>query len=130
MRLLHTAAKTGASFDDPNLVSYAGLVPAVRLVENVGLEDLVASHVRVAAKVGANPGLKVGSVQRRVYGATKQGAAFGHAKIASKPLLVRGLNALVATVSTPLGRTGRGGRAVAGAATPDPPAAPPAWWPG
>jgi hypothetical protein len=53
-------------------------------------------------------------VQRRVYGATKQGAAFGHAKIASKPLLVRGLNALVATVSTPPGRTGRGGRAVAG----------------
>jgi Transposase DDE domain group 1 len=41
-------------------------------------------------------------VQRRVYGATKQGAAFGHAKIASKSLLVRGLNALVATVSTPL----------------------------
>jgi hypothetical protein len=39
MRLLHTAAKTGTSFDDPNLVSYAGLVPAVRLVENVGLED-------------------------------------------------------------------------------------------
>jgi hypothetical protein len=62
MRLLHTAAKTGASFDDLNLVSYAGLVPAVRLVENVGLEDLVASHVRVAAKVGANPGVKVGSL--------------------------------------------------------------------
>src|SRR5256885_15200428 len=47
--------------------------------------------------------LDVDSVQRRVYGATKQGAAFGHAKIASKSLLVRGLNALIATVSTPLG---------------------------
>jgi hypothetical protein len=44
----------------------------------------------------------VDSVQRRVYGASKQGAAFGHAKIASKSLLVRGLNALVATVCTPL----------------------------
>jgi hypothetical protein len=44
----------------------------------------------------------VDSVQRRVYGATKQGAAFGHAKVASKSLLVRGLNALVATVCTPL----------------------------
>jgi hypothetical protein len=42
------------------------------------------------------------SVQRRVYGGTKQGAAFGHAKIASKSLLVRGLNILAATVSTPL----------------------------
>jgi hypothetical protein len=184
MRLLHTAAKTNATFDDPNLVSHAGLVPAVRLAENVGLEELVAEHVHLAAKVGANPGVKVGSlvagmiagadnidgmdllrhgailatfggirasstlgsflrafthgtvrqlaavhrrvlarlaaqtpllpgaqtlafvdvdsVQRRVYGAAKQGAAFGHAKIASKSLLVRGLNALVATVSTPL----------------------------
>jgi hypothetical protein len=44
-----------ASFDDPNLVSHAGLVPAMRLAENVGLEELVAEHVRVAAKVGANP---------------------------------------------------------------------------
>src|SRR2546421_699204 len=58
--------------------------------------------------------LDVDSVQRRVYGATKQGAAFGHAKIASKSLLVRGLNALVAAVSTPLGCAGRGGCAVAG----------------
>jgi hypothetical protein len=184
MRLLHTAAKTNATFDDPNLVSHAGLVPAVRLAQNVGLEDLVAEHVQVAAKVGTNADLKIGSlvagmiagaegidgmdllrhgampatfggirapstlgsflrafdhgnvrqlaavhrrvlarlaaqtpllpgadtlafvdvdsVQRRVYGATKQGAAFGHAKIASKSLLVRGLNALAATVSTPL----------------------------
>ena len=184
MRLLHTAAKTAARFDDRNLVSHAGLVPAVRLAEKVGLEDLVTEHVRVAAKVGANPGVKIGSlvagmiagadgiegmdllrhgaipatfggirapstlgsflrafthgnvrqlaavhrrvlarlaaqtpvlpgaealafvdvdsVQRRVYGATKQGAAFGHAKIASKSLLVRGLNALVAAVSSPV----------------------------
>jgi hypothetical protein len=184
MRLLHTAAKTSATFDDPNLVSHAGLVPVVRLASNVGLEELVTEHVHVAAKVGANPGVKIGSlvagmvagadtidgmdllrhgampatfggirapstlgsflrafdhgnvrqlaavhrrvlvrlaartpllpgaealafvdvdsVQRRVYGATKQGAAFGHAKIASKSLLVRGLNALMATVSTPL----------------------------
>jgi len=184
MRLLHTAAKTTATFDDPNLVSHAGLVPAMRLAENVGLEELVAEHVHLGAKVGANPEVKVGSlvagmiagaddidgmdllrhgaipasfggirapstlgsflrgfdhgnvrqlaavhrrvlarlaaqtpllpgaealafvdvdsVQRRVYGASKQGAAFGHAKIASRSLLVRGLNALAATVSTPL----------------------------
>jgi Transposase DDE domain group 1 len=44
----------------------------------------------------------IDSVQRRVYGATKQGAAFGHATIASKSLMVRGLNALIATVSTPV----------------------------
>ena len=34
----------------------------MRLAENVGLEELVAEHVRVAAKVGANPDLKIGSL--------------------------------------------------------------------
>ena len=68
MRLLHTAAKTHARFDDPNLVSHAGLVPAVRLAQNVGLEGLVAEHVRVAAKVGANPGLKIGSLALIIHG--------------------------------------------------------------
>jgi hypothetical protein len=41
------------------------------------------------------------SSQRRVYGHKKQGAAFGHTKIQGKTVLVRGLNALAATVSTP-----------------------------
>src|SRR5262249_2931539 len=41
--------------------------------------------------------------QKRVYGHKKQGAGFGHTKIQGKSLLVRGLNALVAAVSTPLG---------------------------
>jgi len=41
-------------------------------------------------------------MQRRVYGHAKQGAAFGHTKIQGKSLLVRGLNALAATISTPL----------------------------
>jgi hypothetical protein len=184
MRLLHAASRTSAVFDESNLMSRAGLVPAVRLAENVGLEALVGEHVKVGARVGVNAGLKVGtlvagmvagadcidemdvlrhgaiadtfggirapstlgsflrgfdhgnvrqlgavgrrvlarlaaatpllpgaevlafvdvdSIQRRVFGGAKQGAAFGHTKVASKSLLVRGLNALVATVMTPL----------------------------
>lgn len=184
MQLLHAAGKTRASFDDPNLVSHAGLVPAMRLAELVGLEKLVAHHVRLNAQVGANAGVKIGSLiagmiagaddiddmdllrhgaipatfggirapstlgsflrafhhgnvrqlgavhrlllaelaaripllpggeqlafididstQKRVFGPDKQGAAFGHAKIASKSLTVRGLNALIATVATPI----------------------------
>jgi hypothetical protein len=39
----------------------------------------------------------------------KQRAAFGHGKIASKPLLLRGLNVLAATVSTPLAACRRNG---------------------
>src|SRR5690348_8392915 len=47
--------------------------------------------------------IDIDSQQKRVYGRQKQGAAFGHAKIQGKSLLVRGLNALAATISTPLG---------------------------
>jgi hypothetical protein len=45
----------------------------------------------------------IDAMQKRVYGRRKQGAAFGHTKIQGKSLLVRGLNALAATVCTPLG---------------------------
>jgi len=34
----------------------------VRLARNIGLEDLARRHVRVAAKVGANAGLKIGAL--------------------------------------------------------------------
>ena len=44
----------------------------------------------------------IDSMQKRVYGHHKQGARFGHTKIQGKSLLVRGLNALAAVVSTPL----------------------------
>jgi hypothetical protein len=46
--------------------------------------------------------LDIDSMQKRVYGHQKQGAAFGHTKIQGKSVLVRGLNALAATISTPL----------------------------
>ena len=46
--------------------------------------------------------IDIDSLQKRVYGHAKQGAAFGHTKIQGKSLLVRGLNALAATISTPL----------------------------
>ena len=46
--------------------------------------------------------IDIDSMQKRVYGHQKHGAAFGHTKIQGKSLLVRGLNALAATISTPL----------------------------
>lgn len=58
MRLLHTLARTRASFDDPNLVSHAGLVPLAALAERARLHDLAAAHVRPAGDCGANAGLK------------------------------------------------------------------------
>jgi hypothetical protein len=184
MRLLHSLAKIHAAFDDPNLVSQAGLVPVMAVAQRAGLADLAGEHVRIGHRCGVNAHLKVpclvagmiggadsiddlgllrhgamlalfggirapstlgsflrsftwgnvlqlGKVNRlllaelarrapllpgkdvlafididsqhkRVYGHAKQGAAFGHTKIGGKSLLVRGLNALAATISTPL----------------------------
>ena len=181
MQLLHTAARTRAAFDEPNLIAHAGLVPVMRLAGSCGLEVLAGEQVKMAAKTGANAGLKIAaivagmaagadsidglgvlrhgamsrvfggirapstlgsflrgftwgsacqveavsrqmlarlareapvlpgadvlavididSVQRQVHGPGKQGAGFGHAKVAGYDLLVRGLNALIATVS-------------------------------
>jgi hypothetical protein len=185
VRLLHSLAKIQATFDDPNLVSQAGLVPVMALAQRAGLGDLVEQHVRIGRKCGVNPQVKapgvvagmiggadsiddlgllrhgampalfggvrapstlgsflrsftwgnvlqlekvsrlllaelarrapllpgkdvlafvdIDSQQKRVYGHNKQGAGFGHTKIQGKSLLVRGLNALAATISTPLG---------------------------
>ena len=60
MRLLHSLARTHASFDDPNLVSHAGLVPVMALAQRAGLADLVAEHVRPGGECGVNAHLKVG----------------------------------------------------------------------
>jgi hypothetical protein len=59
VRLLHSLAKTHASFDDPNLVSHAGLVPVMALAERAGLGELVAERVRPGGECGVNAHLKV-----------------------------------------------------------------------
>ncbi len=59
MRLLHELAKTHASFDDPNLVSRAGLVPVMALAERAGLAALVGEHVRIGRRCGVNAELNL-----------------------------------------------------------------------
>ena len=59
MRLLHSLARTHASFDDPNLVSRAGLVPVMALAQRAGLTELVAEQVRPGGPCGVNAQLKV-----------------------------------------------------------------------
>jgi Transposase DDE domain group 1 len=183
VRLLHAIARTRASFDDPNLIAHAGLVPLAVLAESAGLHVLAAS-ARPCGDAGANAGLKtaclaigmaagadsindmgllrhgamgnlfggvrapstlgsflrsftwgnvsqlqkahrellaglsrtapllpgaqtlafidIDSTQKRVHGYRKQGAKFGHTKIAGKSLLVKGLSVLAGVISTPL----------------------------
>jgi hypothetical protein len=50
----------GAVFDDPNLVSCAGLAPVLALTERANFHSLVAAHVRVDKPVGVNADVKVG----------------------------------------------------------------------
>lgn len=65
MRACHTAAAVSATFDEPNLVSCAGLVPVLRLAERAGLHAAADWRVRLRAGAGsaaANPGAKITSV--------------------------------------------------------------------
>jgi Transposase DDE domain group 1 len=59
VRLWHDPAKMHASFDDPNLVSRAGLVPVMALAERCGLADLAGEHVTITSRTGVNAGLKI-----------------------------------------------------------------------
>ena len=59
MKLSHTLARTSAVFDDPNLVSSAGLVPVMALADAAGLRTLTDERLTVATDKGANAGLEV-----------------------------------------------------------------------
>ncbi len=59
MQLFHTSNRSSATFDDPNLVSAAGLVPAMALAVKTGLGDLTDAWLTLPGYFGANAGLKV-----------------------------------------------------------------------
>ena len=75
----------------------------VRQLQAGGREFLVqlSRHTPLLPGAGAVAFVDVDSLLRRVYGKKKQGAGFGHAKVGGYRVLLRGLNALVATISTP-----------------------------
>jgi Transposase DDE domain group 1 len=186
MHSSYTFTADSAVFDEPNLVSAAGLVPVLELAEQTGLSELIDEHVQLPStrvKSGAvNPVGKltsiiaamacgadsiddagvlraggtprvfnevyapstlgiflreftfghtkqlaavarahlvalaartpllagaddrmfvdIDSLLRPVYGKAKQGATFGHAKIASRALLRLGLSPQITTIST------------------------------
>jgi hypothetical protein len=62
MQLSHRPRAVSAEFDDPNLVSSGGLVPAMALAASAGLRGLADQHLSVATDKGANAGLKVSSL--------------------------------------------------------------------
>jgi hypothetical protein len=59
MRLSHGSPALSATFDDPNLVSAAGLAPVLALARQCGLGDLVADKLTLTATGGVNAAVKV-----------------------------------------------------------------------
>jgi hypothetical protein len=62
MRSSHTAGAVSVRFDDESLVSSAGIVPVMRLAENIGLGELIDERVDLGIPVGANSDAKALSV--------------------------------------------------------------------
>ena len=62
MQLSHTRPVVSASFDDPNLMSAAGLVPLMALARAAGLRELADEWLSVPTDRGAHAGLKVSSL--------------------------------------------------------------------
>ena len=59
MQASHARSAVSASFDDPNLVSCAGLEPVLALAESCGLAGLVADKLSLRGEGSANAYLKV-----------------------------------------------------------------------
>src|SRR4026208_2364138 len=62
MQLSHIRPVAAAKFDDPNLVSCAGLVPTVALAQQCDLGALADERLTVPTDKGANAGRKITSL--------------------------------------------------------------------
>src|SRR4051812_50202890 len=65
MQVSHSVS---AVFDDPNLVSAAGLAPVLAFAERAGLHRLVAEHLTVPGSAGADTVVKGPALVRGVGG--------------------------------------------------------------
>ena len=62
MQVSHKPSAVSVSFDEPNLVSAAGLLPVMVLAHDAGLHELADEWLSVPTDKGANAGLKVASL--------------------------------------------------------------------
>ncbi len=62
MQVFHKPAAVSASFDEPNLVAAAGLLPVMTLARDAGLQELADERLTVPTDKGANAGLKIASL--------------------------------------------------------------------
>ncbi|MCW2134010.1 Transposase DDE domain group 1, partial [Arthrobacter sp. VKM Ac-2550] len=62
MQVSHNRSAVSVSFDEPNLVSAAGLLPVMTLARDAGLQELADQWLSVPTDKGANAGLKIASL--------------------------------------------------------------------
>jgi hypothetical protein len=62
VQLCHKLSRSSARFDEPTLVSSAGLVPVLAMADRAGLRGLVEDHLTVPTDRGANAGAKVAAL--------------------------------------------------------------------
>ena len=66
MQALHELSRVSVSFDEPNLVSHAGLVAVAELAQRLRVGEPIDAAVTMAGSAGANSGAKaltvIGSV--------------------------------------------------------------------
>ena len=93
MRLLHELAKISATFDDPHLVSRAGLVPVMALARRAGLDSLVAEHVRIRRRCGVNARVKAGCLVAGMIAGADSIDDMGLLRHGAMPVLFGGIRA-------------------------------------
>lgn len=62
VQVFHKPAAVSVSFDEPNLVAVAGLLPVMTLARDAGLQKLADERLTVPTDKGANAGLKLASL--------------------------------------------------------------------
>ena len=65
MQVSHTRSALSASFDEPNLIGSAGLVPMMELAAEAGLHQLAKGRLTVPTDKGANAGAKIAALVNR-----------------------------------------------------------------
>lgn len=73
MQSSHAASAVSASFDDTNLIAYAGLVPVMRLAERCGLARLTTEKVKLSG-VGNGASAAAGAKVTSIVGGMVTGA--------------------------------------------------------
>ena len=93
VRLLHELAKINVRFDDPHLVSRAGLVPVMALAERAGLGDLAGEHVHSSRPCGVNADLKVPCLVAGMVAGADSIEDMGLLRHGAMPVLSEGIRA-------------------------------------